>query len=49
MPPLLLPPMEDLFLEGVEETYSGPVTLGRDGTFVRMPADSEAIEIWDLL
>ncbi|MBW2696560.1 MAG: MBL fold metallo-hydrolase, partial [Deltaproteobacteria bacterium] len=30
VPPLLLAPMEDIFLDGVEETYAGPVTLGRD-------------------
>jgi len=49
VPPLLLPPMEGLFLEGVDETYDGPVTLGRDGTLVRLPADSEAIEVEALL
>jgi ribonuclease Z len=49
VPPLLLPPMEGIFLEGVDEAYSGPVTLGRDGTFVRMPAGSDVIEVDELL
>jgi len=49
VPPLLLPPMEGIFLEGVDDAYSGPVTLGRDGTFVRMPAGSDVIEVDELL
>lgn len=49
VPPLPLPPMEDLFLEGVADVYPGPVTVGRDGTFVRMPAGSDAIEVEELL
>jgi ribonuclease Z len=49
VPPLLLPPMEGIFLEGVAETYSGPVTLGQDGTLVVLPAGSEAIDVEELL
>jgi ribonuclease Z len=49
VPPLLLPPMEGLFLEGVADTYSGPVTLGKDGTLVLLPAGSDAIEAQELL
>jgi ribonuclease Z len=45
VPPLLLPPMVELFVEGVDEVYSGPVTVGRDGTLVQMPAGSDAIEV----
>jgi ribonuclease Z len=49
VPPLLLAPMEDIFLEGVEAAYAGPVTIGRDGTLVRLEAGSDAIEVVDLL
>jgi len=49
VPPLLLPPMEGLFLEGVEETWGGPVTLGQDGTLVLLPAGSDAVEVQELL
>lgn len=45
VPPLLLPPMVELFVEGVDEVYSGPVTVGRDGLLVQMPAGSDAIEV----
>jgi ribonuclease Z len=45
VPPLLLPPMVDLFVEGVDEAYSGPVTVGRDGMLVKMPAGSDAIQV----
>jgi ribonuclease Z len=49
VPPLLLPPLEELFLEGVEEVYDGPVTIGRDGTLVRLDAGSDAIQVLELL
>ncbi len=49
VPPLLLPPMEEIFLDGVSETYDGPVVLGMDGTFMSLPAGSAAIETRDLL
>ena len=49
VPPLLLPPMVDLFVEGVADAYPGPFTVGRDGTFVRMPAGSDVIAVEDLL
>jgi ribonuclease Z len=49
VPPLLLPPMVDLFLEGVDGAYSGPVTVGIDGTLVEMPRDSDAIVVRELL
>ena len=45
VPPLLLPPMVDLFVEGVDEVYSGPVTVGRDGMLVQMLAGSDAIDV----
>ena len=49
VPPLLLPPMEDLFVRGVDQAWDGPVTVGRDGTLVKLPTDSEAIEVEELL
>jgi ribonuclease Z len=49
VPPLPVRPMEEIFLDGVAETWSGSVTVGRDGTLVRLPADSEVIELDELL
>jgi ribonuclease Z len=49
VPPLPLPPLEEVFLEGVAEAWSGPVTLGRDGLLLSLPAGSQAIEVGDLL
>ena len=49
VPPLLLPPMVDLFLEGVDDVYEGPVSVGRDGTFVRLPLGSDEIDIEERL
>jgi len=49
VPPLPLAPLEDVFLEGVDEVYRGPVYLGRDGTLLSLPADSSAIEHRELL
>jgi ribonuclease Z len=45
VPPLLIPGMEAVFLEGVSEAYAGPATLGRDGTAVSLPAGSPAIDV----
>jgi ribonuclease Z len=49
VPPLPLAPLEEVFLDGVDEVYQGPVTIGRDGTFLSLPADSDAIEEKNLL
>jgi ribonuclease Z len=49
VPPLLLPPMVEIFVEGVGDVYSGPVTVGRDGTLVSLPAGSDRIEISERL
>jgi ribonuclease Z len=43
VPPLLLPGMEAVFLEGVADAYSGPVTVGRDGTKIFLPTGSDTI------
>ena len=37
IPPLLVPGTEAAFLKGVSDIYHGPVTLGRDGTQIRLP------------
>ncbi|MFT4571943.1 MAG: ribonuclease Z [Hyphomicrobiaceae bacterium] len=49
VPPLLIAPMEELFLEGVADVYSGRHGIGRDGTLVSLPAGSTAIEVEELL
>ncbi len=49
VPPLPITALEDAFLEGVAEVYDGPVTLGRDGTFVRLEAGTDTIEVVELL
>jgi ribonuclease Z len=43
IPPLLVPGVEAAFLSGVDAIYHGGVTLGRDGTRISMPRDSQAI------
>jgi hypothetical protein len=45
VPPLLIPGIEAAFLDGVSDAYSGPVTLGRDGTRVSLPPGSTAIGV----
>ena len=49
VPPLPLASMDAIFLDGVSEAYAGPVTLGRDGTFVSMPSGSDEIVVEDRL
>jgi ribonuclease Z len=43
VPPLPMPGLASVFLEGVDDIYSGPVTLGRDGTSISLPAGSDQI------
>jgi len=43
IPPLLVPGSEAAFLKGVDDIYHGPVTLGRDGTQITLPRDSQEI------
>ena len=45
VPPLPLPGLESLFVEGVSDAYSGPVTVGRDRTMVSLASGSESIEL----
>jgi ribonuclease Z len=49
VPPLLIAPLQTIFLEGVAEAYPGPVVIGTDGTIARLPAGSEVIEFDELL
>jgi ribonuclease Z len=49
VPPLLLGPMQTIFLEGVDDVFAGPVTVGRDGTLIRLEAGSDSIEVEELL
>ncbi|GIW42709.1 MAG: hypothetical protein KatS3mg076_3286 [Candidatus Binatia bacterium] len=37
------------FAEGVKDVYKGPVTVGRDGTLVELPAGDDTIEVVELL
>jgi ribonuclease Z len=45
VPPLLLPGLDVVFLEGVSGAFAGGVTLGRDGTAISLPSGSDAIEV----
>jgi ribonuclease Z len=49
VPPLLVAPMEGIFLDGVDDIYDGPVTVGTDGTLILLDADSDDIEVRELL
>jgi ribonuclease Z len=43
IPPLLNRPFEHMFLRGVGDAYRGGVTVGRDGTWIGLPAGSDRI------
>ncbi len=43
VPPLVLPGMDRVFLEGVADIYSGKVSLAQDGMVFSLPTDSTAI------
>ncbi len=45
VPPLPLPGLDRVFLEGVSGAFAGGVTLGRDGVLVSLPAGSGAVEV----
>lgn len=45
VPPILLAPMEDLYLEGVADAYNGPVVMSEDGMFYHLPAGSDDISV----
>jgi ribonuclease Z len=45
VPPLPMPGLDVVFLEGVSDAFTGGVTLGRDGTWVSLPSGSDAVEV----
>jgi ribonuclease Z len=45
IPPLPLPGLDVVFLEGVSDVFAGGVTLGRDGTLISLPSGSDAVEV----
>ena len=49
VPPLRVATMEEIFLQGVEEAFSGDYTLGKDGTLISLPANSDEVIVEDLL
>lgn len=49
VPPLPLRVLRGIFVAGVADVYSGPVTVGMDGTAAIMPAESRDIRIDHLL
>ena len=45
VPPMPLPGLATVFMKGVADAYSGPVTLGRDGTSISLPSGSDEIRV----
>jgi ribonuclease Z len=45
VPPLPIPGLASVFLEGVDTVYDGPVTLGSDGTSISLPVGSQRIDV----
>jgi ribonuclease Z len=45
VPPLPLPGLDRVFLEGVSDAFEGGVTLGRDGTLISLPKGGSAVEV----
>lgn len=43
VPPMPIRGLSTVFLKGVADAYHGPVTLGRDGTSISLPAGSDEI------
>ena len=48
VPPLPLAPLQGLFLRGVRQRYPGPVSIGRDGSAVSLPARGKENELRQL-
>lgn len=48
VPPLPLAPLKGLFLRGVRQRYPGPVSVGRDGTMVSLPAQGKENQLRQL-
>ncbi|WP_299079311.1 MBL fold metallo-hydrolase [uncultured Paraglaciecola sp.] len=49
VPPLPISTLESIFVKGVSEAYSGDFTLGKDGTFISLPAESKEIKVQELI
>jgi ribonuclease Z len=45
VPPMPIPGLAAVFLDGVNVAYGGPVTLGRDGTTISLPSESGEIRV----
>lgn len=45
VPALPLKRLEPIFLRGVSQAYEGDVTIGRDRTWVQLPANSNAVKV----
>ncbi|MGF1454085.1 MAG: MBL fold metallo-hydrolase [Alphaproteobacteria bacterium] len=45
VPALPLSALERAFTDGVEDVYDGPYTVGRDGTFISLPAGTDEIKV----
>jgi ribonuclease Z len=45
VPPMPIPGLESLFVEGISEVYSGDYTVGVNGTMISLPSGSAAIEV----
>jgi ribonuclease Z len=45
VPPMPVPGLASVFLEGVSDAYRGPVTLGNDGTRISLPAGSDLVRV----
>jgi ribonuclease Z len=45
VPPLPIPGLGSVFLEGVSDAYGGRVTLGRDGTTISLPSGSDLVRV----
>lgn len=45
VPALPVKPLERMFVKGVSQAFDGKVTVGRDGTWVHLPPDSDVIEV----
>ena len=43
VPPLPVKPLQAIFLRGVSDAYSGPVEIGRDGSWLHLPIGSKKI------
>lgn len=48
-PPLPISTLENIFLKGVDQAYLGDFTLGKDGTFISLPAQSKQILVEELI